>query len=171
MSGHPADGPVRVMSLAPRRRGGTGARRVVPKKSVRLSAGASLASSLKTLRCLAQFGCELGSAHLATPGVAVRATSWRQVMHRRPVDNVDSRVRSQTYGLKKNCTAFSAVRGSLVPEFQIQTGAPARGSSCCSATRVHRPAAPSCWISSGCGGCPFLLLWRNHTRGGEFCHK
>src|SRR6516164_6118 len=30
---------------------------------------------------------------------------------RRPVDNVDSRVRSQTYGLKKNCTAFSAVRG------------------------------------------------------------
>src|SRR5215472_5974251 len=127
MSGHPADGPVRVMSLAPRRRGGTGARRVVPKKSVRLSAGASLASSLKTLRCLPQFGCELGSAHLATPGVAVRATSWRQVMHRRPVDNVDSRVRSQTYGLKKNCTAFSAVRGSLVPEFhnQIQTGAPA----------------------------------------------
>src|SRR5262245_4949638 len=89
-----------------------------------------------------------------SPGVAVRATSWRQVMHRRPVDNVDSRVRSQTYGLKKNCTAFSAVRGSLVPEFQIQTGAPARGSSCCSATRVHRPAAPSCWISSGCGGYP-----------------
>jgi len=50
-------------------------------------------------------------------------------MHRRPVDNVDSGVRSQTYGLKKNCTAFSAVRGSFVAEFQIQTGAPARGSS------------------------------------------
>jgi len=33
------------------------------------------------------------------------------VMHRRPVDNVNSRVRSQIHGLKKNCTAFSAVRG------------------------------------------------------------
>ena len=27
-----------------------------------------------------------------------------------PVDSVDSRVRVQTYGLKKNCTAFSAVQ-------------------------------------------------------------
>src|SRR5262249_2250743 len=33
MSGHRADGPVRVRSLAPRQRGGTGARRVVHKKS------------------------------------------------------------------------------------------------------------------------------------------
>src|SRR5262249_9905128 len=32
MSGHHADGPVRVMSLVPRQRGGTGARRVVHKK-------------------------------------------------------------------------------------------------------------------------------------------
>ena len=38
------------------------------------------------------------AAGLGRRGVAVRATSWRQVMHRRPVDNVDSRVRSQTYG-------------------------------------------------------------------------
>src|SRR5262244_4403807 len=33
MSGHRADGPVRVRGLAPRQRGGTGARRVVHKKS------------------------------------------------------------------------------------------------------------------------------------------
>src|SRR5262245_18886399 len=41
-----------------------------------------------------------------------------------PVDSVDSRVRAQTYGLKKNCTAFSAVRALLV-----LVGAPARGSN------------------------------------------
>ena len=55
--------------------------------------------------------CAVSSLRSATFACAPRATSWRQVMHRRPVDNVDSRVRSQTYGLKKNCTAFSAVRG------------------------------------------------------------
>src|SRR5215468_6142123 len=37
MSGHRANGPVRVMSLAPRQRGGTGARRVVHKKSATFS--------------------------------------------------------------------------------------------------------------------------------------
>src|SRR5262249_61268497 len=66
-----------------------------------------------------------GCLRLTTARIPL-SVPWRQVMHRRPVDYVDSRVRSQTYGLKKNCTAFSAVRGWFA---QIQTRAPTRGSS------------------------------------------
>ena len=54
-----------------------------------------------------------GSLGLAlSQPVSVRV--WKQPASgyaQAPVDNVDSRLRSQTYELKKNCTAFSAVRG------------------------------------------------------------
>src|SRR5262245_22991804 len=54
---------------------------------------------------------EFVNVHLTTvvDAIVLPAVAARHI--ERPVDSVDSRVRSQTYGLKKNCTAFSAVRG------------------------------------------------------------
>src|SRR5262249_47204843 len=49
-----------------------------------------------------------GATFACAPRGNVMASGYAQAA---TVDNVDSRVGSQTYGLKKNCTAFSAVRG------------------------------------------------------------
>jgi hypothetical protein len=67
-------------------------------------------------------------------------------MPKRAVDYVDSYVGSQTHGLKKlhGVLSRATLIGSRVPGPDWSTGA---GSSfvICSATCVHRPAAPSCW--------------------------
>ena len=84
-----------------------------------------------------------GSKINLAPKTFLRATLRRQVVHRRPVDNVDSRVRSPTYGLKKMHGVLSRAR---LVRSRIQTGAPASWVvlvlSQLRNQLVHRPAAP-----------------------------
>jgi hypothetical protein len=93
-------------------------------------------------------GCLLPAEARKGEGSSLRmgAPTWRQIMPKRTVDYVDSYVGSQTHGLKKLHGVLSRAKliGSRVPGPDWSTGA---GSSfvICSATCVHRPAAPSCW--------------------------
>ena len=85
-------------------------------------------------------------------------------MHKRPVDNVDSRVRSPTYGLKKMHGVLSRAR---LVRSRIQTGAPASwGVLALSQFQlVHRPAATFVLDTQGAAG--ILAKSSDERKSGE----